>query len=188
MRTLIAGLLGGVLIFFWGFLAHVVLPIGEMGMKQAPVALEDQVAATLKGLPGEGIYMIPGMDPAKMNDEAAKKAFGERATAMPYAFVVYQPEGRDIVNNMTPNLVTQFVSDLLCGLAAAFVAAMIAGFGRRVQAVLAMGAFTWLAANVPYWNWYRLPLAFTEGAFIETMVSALVAGLGIAWWLGRGER
>jgi hypothetical protein len=31
MRTLIAGVFAGVVIFFWGFIAHVVLPIGEMG-------------------------------------------------------------------------------------------------------------------------------------------------------------
>jgi hypothetical protein len=188
MRILIAGVLGGVIIFFWGFVAHVVLPVGEMGFKLAPDAVQDQLAATMKsGFPGEGVYLIPGMDPMKMNDEAAMKAYGARVPTMPQAFVVYQPEGKDIVNNMTPNLVTQVVSDVLTGLVAAFVAGMITGFGRRVQAVTAMGLFSWFAASVPYWNWYRFPLAFTEGALIEQVVAGLLAGLGIAWWLGRGE-
>ena len=189
MRTLIAGVMAGVVMFFWGFVAHVVLPIGEMGMKLAPESVQDQLASTMKsGLDGEGIYFVPGMDPAKMDDENAKKAYGARATSMPYAMIVYQPEGKDIVNNMGPNLGIQFATDLLLGLIAAFVAAMITGFGRRVQAVVAMGAFAFFAVNMPDWNWYRFPLAQTEGALIEVLVGALLAGVVSAWWLGRGER
>src|SRR4029078_13526822 len=114
MRILIAALLGGGVTFFWGFVAHVVLPVGEMGMVVASDAAQDQVAAAMKsGFPGEGVYMVPGMDPKLMNDEAAMKAFGARATAMPYAFVVYQPVGKDVANNMGPNLGIQFVTDTL---------------------------------------------------------------------------
>ena len=189
MRILIAGLLAGVAMFFWGFVAHVMLPIGEMGMKLAPETVQNQLAETMKsGFEGEGIYFVPGMDPAKMNDEAAKQAYGARATSMPYAMVVYQPQGTDIVNNMGPNLGIQFATDVLLGLMAAFVAAMIAGFGRRVQAVVVMGLFSFFAVNVPYANWYRFPLATTEGALIEVLVAALLAGVVSAWWLGRGER
>jgi len=189
MRILIAALLGGVVTFFWGFVAHVVLPVGEMGMVVASEAAQDQVASAMKsGFPGEGVYMVPGIDPKLMNDEAAMKAFGARATAMPYAFVVYQPQGKDVANNMGPNLGIQFVTDTLGALVAAFVAAMIAGFGRRVQAVTAMGLFAWLTVSLPYWNWYRFPLAFTEGALIEGLVGAFLASLAISWWLGRGGR
>jgi hypothetical protein len=191
MRTLIAGVFAGVVIFLWGFIAHVVLPIGEMGMKLAPDGVQDQLAATMKSGfegAGEGIYFVPGMDPMKMDDEAAKKAYGARATSMPYAMIVYQPEGKDIVNNMGPNLGIQFATDLGLGLLAAFVASLITGFGRRVQAVTAMGVFAFGAASMPYWNWYRFPLAFTEGALIESVVAALLAGVVSAWWLGRGER
>ena len=189
MRTLIAGVLAGVVIFFWGFIAHVVLPIGHMGIELAPEPVQNQLAETMKsGFKGEGLYFVPGMDPAKMDDEAAKKAYGERATSMPYAMIVYQPVGKDTVNNMGPNLGIQFATDIGLGLLAAFVASLITGFGRRVQGVTAMGLFAFGAVNMPYWNWYRLPLAFTEGALIESVVAALLAGVVSAWWLGRGER
>ena len=35
MRIFIAGLIGGIVLFLWGVIAHVALPIGEMGMKVA---------------------------------------------------------------------------------------------------------------------------------------------------------
>lgn len=41
MRLLIAGLIGAIVFFIWGMLAHVVLPIGEMGMQ---VAVEQDAA------------------------------------------------------------------------------------------------------------------------------------------------
>jgi hypothetical protein len=189
MRILIAALLGGVVTFFWGFVSHVLLPVGEMGMVVASDAAQDQVAAAMKsGFPGEGIYMVPGMDPKLMTAEAAMKTFGARATSMPQAFIVYQPQGRDIVNNMGPNLGIQFVTDTLGALVAAFIGAMIVGFGRRVQALTALGLFAWFTVSLPYWNWYRFPMAFTEGALIEGLVGAFLSGLVISWWLGRGER
>ena len=35
MRVLISGLIGGLVFFVWAAVAHMVLPIGEMGMKVA---------------------------------------------------------------------------------------------------------------------------------------------------------
>jgi hypothetical protein len=51
-----------------------------------------------------------------------------------------------------------------------------------------MGLFSWLVISVPYWNWYRFPLALTEGVLIEQVVGWFLGGLAIAWWLGRGGR
>jgi hypothetical protein len=34
MRVLIAALLGGLVVFIWGFVSHVLLPVGDMGMRQ----------------------------------------------------------------------------------------------------------------------------------------------------------
>ncbi len=189
MKTVIAGVLCGVVIFFWGFVAHVLLPIGEMGFKVATPAQEAAIVAAVRpGLTEDGIYPIPGMDPAKMNDEAAKKEFGERAAKSPYALVVFHAQADDSVNAMGPYLGRQFASDIACGLAIAFVLGLVTGFGRRVGAALGMGAFSFLSTNVPYWNWYRFPADFTVGALIEVMVAALLGGIVAAWWLGRGER
>ena len=46
MRVIIAGLLGGLIIFIWGAFAHMVLPLGEMGIAQANS--EDAVLMVLK--------------------------------------------------------------------------------------------------------------------------------------------
>ncbi len=188
MRIVIAGLLGGIVMFVWGFVAHMLLPLGEIGMRTLPIAQQDAVIAAAKeGLGQEGVYMLPSFENMDdYNDEAKHKAFGERATANPYAFVVYQPTGVDVANNMGPNLGKEAATNVLSAIVAAFVVSFaVVGFGLRTLLVGAMGVFAWLSISVPYWNWYRFPLEFTLANLVMQAVGWLLAGLAIAWWLGR---
>jgi hypothetical protein len=189
MRIVIAGLLGGIVMFFWGAVAHMALPLGEMGMKVAPDSAQEALLAAGKQFDqGEGIYMVPMMDMEKFKDEAAAKAFGERQLANPYAFVVWQPSGVGSVINMGPFLIKQFVSDTVSALLLAFIASLAMGFGQRVTVCGVAGLFSWTTMAVPYWNWYRFPLDFTLAAGIEQVVGWVLAGFAMAWWLGRGGR
>jgi hypothetical protein len=188
MRLLVAALLGGVVMFFWGFVSHMVLPIGEMGVHTA--ANEEAFLAAAKEHlgSGEGVYLVPGITGADMNDDAKAKAYSARATANPNAFVVYQPVGSDGMQ-MGDNLGKEFATNVACAAIVAFVLALGAfGFARRVRIAALLGLFAWLAINVPYWNWYRFPLEFTLGSAIQQVVGWTLAGAAIAWWLGRGEK
>ena len=187
MRVFIAGLIGGIVFFLWTAVAHMFLPIGEMGMR-APTDETAIVTAMQAGLPGEGVYYLPYLSPAQMQDEAVTTAYAERAARQPYAFVIYQPQGR---NNMAmgPYLATQFASNTLAALIVAFVLALGSfAFSQRVFIATALGLFSWLCISVPYWNWYRFPLDFTLGALLEQVIGWLVAGVAMAWWLGRHRR
>lgn len=188
MRLIIAALLGGIVVFAWGFVSHMVLPVGEMGHGMA--TSEDVVLAALKdGLPArEGVYHVPGLAPEQYTDEAATAAYSAKAVANPNAVIIYQPEGRDGMA-MTPQLVKEWVTNTVSALLVAWVLALGAfGFGKRVAIATGMGVFAWLAVSVPYWNWYRFPLDFTLGSLIVHVVGWFLGGLAMAWWLGRNER
>ena len=108
MRVLIAALLGGLVVFLWGFVSHVVLPVGDMGMRQP--ANEDVVLEAIKtGLGAEGVYYLPSIAPDKMDDEAASKAWAEKSKASPYVFIVHRSGGYD-PSAMGPNLATEFMT------------------------------------------------------------------------------
>ena len=189
MRVFVAGLIGGIVLFLWGAIAHMALPIGEMGMKVAPG--QDAAIAALQSAatPGEGVYMLPGMTPEEFRDDAARNAFIEKYKGSPYAFVVYQPGGNPANSSMAPNLVKQFVSDLLTALLTAWIMALAPlSFGRRVLVAGVVGVTAWLAISVPYWNWYMFPADFTFGALLDVALGLLIAGVPMAWWLGRGRR
>ena len=185
MRVVIAGIIGGFVMFLWGAVSHMALPIGEAGFKTA-TQQEAVLAALATSTSGEGVYMYPGIAPETMADEAAMKAFTEQSKGKPYAFVVYQPGGNPVNQSMTPSLVKQYVTDTLAALVAAWILALGAwGFGRRVLVAGALGLFGWLAISLPYWNWYMFPLDFTAGALIGQVAGWLLAGAAMAWWLGR---
>ena len=188
MRVWVAALLGGIVMFIWGAVAHMALGLGSAGIRQP--AGEDVVLASLRqGLGMEaGVYILPSVDPAKLSDPAVTKAYAAKAKASPYAWIVYLPQGDDMMQ-MGPQLGRQWASDTLSALALAFVMGLAAlSFRKRLCIAAAAAVFAWLSTMVPYWNWYRFPLDFTLAALVEQLVGWLLAGAAIAWWLGRGER
>jgi len=187
---MIGGLLGGLMMFFWGFVAHMLLPLGDVGLLQATAPQQEAVLATMHdNFPqGAGIYLLP-MDKAAWEDKAQAKAFGARALALPYAFVVYQPQGLDMMNDMSGNLIKEALTNLLSALVAAYLVSFAAvGFGRRVLLVTLLGVFGWLTNMVGMWNWYRFPGDFVLAGLVEGVVGWLLAGLLIAWSLRRFAR
>ena len=191
MRIVIAGLLGGLVMFLWGFVSHMFTPLGAMGMQTLPVAQQDAVIATSKLAFGNtpGVYMVPGLENMDdYGDEGKMYEFSDRAAKNPYAFVVYQPEGHKMAQTMAPNLAKEFATNVVSAIVAAAIAIGLVGFGSRVIAVGLMGLFAWLAISVPYWNWYRFPTDFTIANLVIQVVGWTLAGVAIAWWLGRNER
>lgn len=185
MRIVVAGLIGGLAMFLWGAVSHMLLPIGEAGHR---TATQQQVVldALAQSTSGEGVYMYPGIAPEQMSDAAAMQAFAEHSRGKPYAFVVYQPGGNPVNQSMTPSLATQWLTDTLAALIVAWVLALGAwGFGRRVLVAGALGLFSALAISLPHWNWYRFPLDFTLGTLVGQVLGWALAGAAIAWWLGR---
>ena len=188
MRILIAGLIGGLVMFMWGAVAHMALPIGEMGVK-IPAQQEAALDAIGRSSAGAGVYMYPSMPMEDWSDANKARAFGEQVRGKPSAFVVYQPNGNPAAQSMTPNLVKQFLAVTAAALLVAWVMALGPwGFSRRVLIAGAMGLFAWLTISLPYWNWFMFPLDFTIATLIEQVVGWLLAGAAMAWWLGRGDR
>lgn len=188
MRVLVAALIGGIVMFLWGAVAHMALGLGNPGIHQ-PVN-EDVVLSTLhQGLGSEpGVYILPSIDPAKMHDKATMEAYSAKSKVSPYAWVVYLPQGEDL-SNMTQQLPRQWASDTLASLALAFVMGLAAfSFVKRLGIAIAAALFAWLSTLVPYWNWYRFPTELTVAALIEQLVGWLLAGAVMAWWLGRRKR
>lgn len=184
-RTVVAGVVAGIVLFLWGFVAHMLLPIGGTGLQVPAQPAQQAALASLRdNLGKEGWYMLPMMPEEKWEDEAAMEAFGKAAATQPYAWVVYQPTGSDMHSTMGPMLGKQFASVMLCGLIAAFIAASVPGSrGKRIVVVASLGLFAWLAVSVPLWNWYRFPADFTAAALAEHLIGWVLGGIAIAFVL-----
>ena len=177
LRILLAGIVGGIVVFIWGAVSHMVLQVGEMGIKELPND-ELLLPALRTGIPDPGMYMIPGPDKAAPTD---MKAWEKKMQAGPRGLLVIDPRPTDQPMISPVQLGRELASNVLAALVAAcIVSTMFAGTFARVLAVAAMGLFGWLSLVVSYWNWYGFPDDFAIGQLIGEVVGWFLAGLLIA--------
>ena len=180
MKILIAAIVAGILVFGWGAVSHMVLPIRGGLVEMKDLGTEQAVLDGLKSrLHEPGVYLLPQVG-FESKDEAEQKAYAERYRQGPNAFLVYHPDGKEL--KMLPLLGIELLSNV----AAAFVAALVvtrlrAAFPTRVFVVMLMGLFAWLSIEVSYWNWYRFPDAYSLAQAIDQIGGWLLGGIAIGW-------
>ncbi len=175
-RILGAGLAGGLVLFVWGMVAHMVLPLGHMGFGTLPdegavtgVLEDDDVPA--------GMYMIPDLQPGATPEET--EVWKGRVRAGPRALVIYTPDGAEPMPPLT--LGASFAINVLSALVAALVVSQTASFYfGRVLVVTLMGLFAWLAVEAMYWNWYFFPTDRLSASLVEHVAGWFAAGLVVA--------
>jgi len=185
MKILLAGILGGIVMFIWTSIAHMLLPLGEAGISEIPN--EQSVLAAMQTNIGEksGLYFFPtpGVGPSatrQEKNEAMKQEVAKMASG---------PSGLLIYNYARPfafgkSLTVEFATELIESILVVFLLAqtLIGSFGGRVGFVFVAGILAAITTNVPYWNWYGFPCVYTAsymsiqiiGFFLVGIVAALV--------------
>ena len=179
-RVFLAGLAGGLIMFVWNFVAHDLLPLGEMGV--GIMQNEDAVTSALQTNLGDnsGFYIFPtgGLTPGATRDEketAMKKAVEQMASG-PAGVLIYRPKR---IFNFPKRLTEQFATDFVEALLAVFLLAQtgIRGFAGKVGFVLTAGILAAITTNIPYANWYGFPKDFTLAQMIMVVVGFLLVGI-----------
>ncbi|MEO5626627.1 MAG: hypothetical protein ABIQ70_11525 [Dokdonella sp.] len=178
VRILLAAILGGLLMFVWGAVAHMVLPFEREAMK--PIPNEAAVLSTLgSNLSAPGMYYFPWTDMSGKATPEQQKAWQQQIASGPSGLLIYKPNSAEA---MSPRqLITEFVSNVL----AAFFGALLliqlpGGFGRRVLSMVAIGIAAWLSISVSQWAWYYFPTSFLIGDLADQFGGWLLAGIGMA--------
>jgi hypothetical protein len=181
-RIIFGGLLAGVVVFFWGFVSHMLLPVGEMGILNIPNE-ESVLGAMRNSIQRPGFYLFPYMDP-KDTSEASHKALLEKQKKGPVGVMVVHPEGTGGAEPVSPQrLGTELATNVLCAMLAALLLAQARptlGYLGRVAFVTMLGIFGFVMVHVPFWNWYGFPLDFSAGQGIGHVVGWLLAGIVLA--------
>ena len=136
-KVVLGGLVAGILVFFWGAIAHMALPLGEMGIRTIPD--EQTVLGAMKNAIREpGFYFFPGHDMSKPLSESEQKAFDDKIKQGPTGVLVIHPEGGEA---MSPRqLLTELASNVAAALLAALVLTQVrSGYLGRLLVVTLMG-------------------------------------------------
>ncbi len=183
-RIVLAGLAAGIAMFVWESVSHLLLPLGEVGVKR--IGNEDAVMTALRGnIPEPGFYFFPaaevqpGMTAGQK--QAAMQAAMEKYRTGPSGVLIYRPGGAEALSPR--QLAGQLGADIAAMLVAAVLLARIAGgagYGGRVLVVTLMGLLPVLTVDFSYWNWYGFPADYTLAQLAGTVIGFLVGGLVLA--------
>jgi hypothetical protein len=179
-KVIVGGLVSGLVVFFWGFVSHMVLPLGEMGIRQIPN--EGPVIGAMRDTIREpGFYFFPGMDKGKQASESDQQAWEAKMKEGPAGVLIIQPKGAEA---MSPRqLGTEVATNIAAALLAALLLSQVRTDSRywgRVAFVTLLGIFGFVTISVPYWNWYGFPTDFTTAEAIDQAAGWLLAGLVLA--------
>ncbi len=184
-RVVIAGILGGVVIFLWGYLAHTVLGLGEVGLKE--LSNEQAVVGALRASTSEpGFYFFPGVGMTTGASPEQMRAAMQKTAGGPYGIVIWHPSGAEYI---TPRrLGVQFGLNVVQALFAAILLSCATGLSSyvsRVGFVLLAGLLAALSTNIEYWNWYSFPSNYTLGYMATQIIGFLLAGFVVAGFVKR---
>ncbi len=177
MRIIVAAIVGGLVVFIWGAIAHVVTPLGEMGISTLPD--EARQLESFSAVPASGMYFFPGMDMKKKPTPEEQKAWEAKIHAGPSGLLIIN-KGRG--EAMSPRqLGGELLSNIIAALVAAILVSMMVGsWFKRAVAVALFGVFGVVSLLVSYWLWYGFPAEFIGGETVTEVVGWLLAGLVIA--------
>ncbi len=185
-KVILAGITGGIILWIWGFIAWVVLPLHLSTV--TPIPNETEFLGMLKhSLPAPGVYEFPtmpretaGQTPA--DQEAAMAAYMAKYEAGPTGMIFYDPAGKD------PFMVNQMISGLLIFiLSAAIVAWLLSRSTAAAESYLSrviycgmIGTLLAVACHLSAWNWMGYPADWTRALMIDSILAWLLAGMGIS--------
>jgi hypothetical protein len=181
MKILMAGILGGIVMFIWTSVAHMALPLGEAGIVEIPN--ESAVLSAMQSNIGNqtGLYIFPGpglgKNATRQEKDEVMKHMGEKMAANPSGILMYHAPGRPLA--LGKLLGVEFGTELLEAILVVFLLAQmpIASFAGRVGFVLVAGILAAIATNVSYYNWYGFPRVYTASYMLTQIVGFLCVGI-----------
>lgn len=177
-RIVLGGILAGIVVFAWGAISHILLPLGGAGFRilerEEPV-----VAALREGAREPGLYFFPTFDPSRKMTPEEEKAWTEKYVAGPTGLIVYRPGGEPPAFGR--NLAVELVTTIAAAMIAAYVVSLtVAPFRKRVLLVAMLGLFAWFSISASYWTWFGYPASYVIAEGIDQVVGWLFGGLVLA--------
>src|ERR1700678_211513 len=154
---LLAALLGGLAMFAWKSIAHMVLPLGQSGIHEIPN--EQPFLSAMHSTLGEtsGLYFFPALGSAP----DAMAQYDKKLATNPSGLLIYHPPGAKSLT--AAQMITELVTEMLEALLAAILLSRtrISTYFGRVGFVTVIGVVAAMATNLSYWNWYGFPIEYT---------------------------
>ncbi len=156
-KTIIAVLIGAIIMFIYQALSWTVSPIHKNSMKYTD--RQDSILQSMQGLE-EGFYRLPNVPPGTSMSEAGdlmKPRLGQ-----PWALIEYHHEmSEDMVKPMLIGFLLDFLAVwLLVGL---IHRGNFTGFSKILGVSFSVGLIIIFSAVLMDWNWWSTPMHYVTG-------------------------
>jgi len=178
-KLLIAGIVGGIILFLWGWLSWSVLPIHTSSMRN--IGNEDAVVSSMHiNMDQKGVYAFPAMP--STHDQAAMDEWAQKYQQGPVGMIIYNPEGGEPV--MSSQMIIGIIISILSSLMAAWFLSRSTAVGStyilRVAYCGMLGVFVSFVSHLVNWNWMGYPIDYTIAWIMDAVIGWILAGIGIA--------
>jgi hypothetical protein len=177
-KIIVSALVGGILLFLWQSLSWAVLGLHEKSTAYAVDGQLEILESMGRHLDQNIYYLSHG------NPEAGQSEYMAAVEGHPVALVNYIPVYE---NNMAPLM----LKGLLYSVLVAFIVSLVvagsraAGFFGRWLVVMGFAAVLILFDSLGDQNWWFHPASWYLPEIVDYLVMFGLAGVWIAWWLGR---
>jgi hypothetical protein len=154
------------------------LPLGDMGVKEAPN--EEVIMAAMKtNILDHGMYIFPGINvPANATmaqKSQAMEARMKKVAGGPSGILIYHPSldfsfGKALATELGTNIVQMLLAVFLLGLTS------LTGFMARWRFLAVVGLVAAISTNISYWNWYGFPGNYTLSYIFTVFMGFTIAG------------
>jgi hypothetical protein len=170
-KLLLSSLLGGTVLFIWGFISWAILPWHQ----PRSIADSKPVTEALRSTVTEpGVYLLPSM----VNADGSKKSDAENQAAMkqgPLMLAMIRPGSHD--RSMGSYMGVGWAGYVLIALVLALMLSRVPlGYSCLVKLSGMMGLFAGLMAWLPNMNWWEYPAYYTVPHIIDGVIMGLLAG------------
>jgi hypothetical protein len=182
MKTILAAILGGILVFVWNAVSWMVLNWHEPTIKSLTQVL-------VQSAPASGIYVLNypaqthAQDASGQPLETPPQAGADATTAAgsPFAFVAFAREGfgrnqmtRQYAYSLAVNIVTAMLIVLLVRAADGL------NYLQRFLFIATVGIIIALAGRMPYWIWWQFPLGYMLVDCADVVIGWTIAAVIMA--------
>jgi hypothetical protein len=185
IRVLIAGIVAGLVFFFWGFLSHMVIGLHSRTIHVLPN--EDAVREVMRAeVPHSGAYVFPMPEHWEgMTEEertASMEDWSRRHEAGPIGLLFIQKEG---VAPMQPiifagGMIIFVLTGLVASTLLCFACPSLPGYFGRWLFVVGIGVTAIIFSDLSMWNWWPVPTDYTAMLVVDHLVGWGLAGFAIA--------
>ena len=182
-RTLIATIVGTLIVFFCQALSWMISPIHKNSFKTTDK--QDAILSVISSsLTEDGLYYLPMLSPDAPHEEQEK--FMEAQMGKPAAAINYmQAAHYDMGKNMACGFIFTFIGVWIIVYILTKCGGSFNTMGSRVTVTLILSVFVIFRSYMMEWNWMNSPMHYISGQIIDELLGGLLLGLWLGWYLGR---